>query len=134
MLDRRQIAILSGLGVACWLADAGWIRLLPIFVADNVWGDAGFLFSVPVAWLCVRFARRLAGLDGSRSAVGVTLMVAVAALLHGVAFRWVPTLYGGDQIGRLGGAWLFWIYSLILGFALLVPGSTAHARPTSASA
>ena len=134
MLKRRQLIILSGLGVACWLADVACIRLLPGVIEDSVWGDLGFLFSVPVAWMCARFAQRLAGLDASRSVVGVTLMVAVAALLHGVAFRWVPALYGGDHIGRLGGAWLLWIYSLILGFALLVPGSAAHARARSASA
>ena len=131
MLSRRQVATLCGIGAAFWLADAAWIRLLPIFIVDPLWGDVGFLLSVAVAWICVRLARLLAGLDGSQTIAGIALMVTVAALLHGMAFRWVPTLYGDDHTARLGGAWLLWIYSLILGCALLTSRSTGHTRPSS---
>ncbi len=131
MLNKRQIAILCGIGAGCWLADATWIRLLPIFIVDPVWGDVGFLLSVPVAWMCIRLAQRVAILDRSELVAGMTLMVMVAALLHAVAFRWVPDLYGDDHTDRLGGAWLLWIYGLILGCALFMARDHAHARPTS---
>ncbi len=120
MLDKRQIAILCGIGTAFWLADAAWIRLLPIFIVDPVGGDIGFLLSIPAAWICIRLAQRMTALDRSELVAGITLMVMVAALLHAVAFRWVPELYGDDHADRLGGAWLLWIYGLILGCALLM--------------
>ena len=120
MLDKRQMVILCAGGAVFWLADLAWIRLAPMFVVDPLWGDIGFVLSVPVAWFCVRICRRLAGLDGTQLVAGTTLLVGVAALLHGAALRWASSLYGGDQAGHLGGAWLLWVYGLILGFALLV--------------
>ena len=119
MLDTRQLLVLCLGGVLFWMADVVWIRLVPAFVVDPFWGDVGFLLSVPVAWMCVRPCRRLAGLDRAQIVPGVTLLVVVAALLHALALRWVPDLYGSDHAGRLGSAWLLWIYGLILGFALL---------------
>lgn len=132
MLNHRQSAILCGIGVAFWFADVAWIRLVPIFIVDPVWGDVGFLLSIPAAWICVRFAQQVAALDRNDLVAGVTSMVIVAALLHAVAFRWVPELYGNDHAVRLGGAWLLWIYGLILGCALLMSRSKAR-RPSLAS-
>ncbi len=129
MLDNRQVAILCVSGVLFWLADMAWIRLVPIFVVDPLWGDVGFLLSVPAAWLCARFCQRMAGLDGARLVPGVTLLVVVAALLHASALRWTPSVYGGDHAGRLGSAWLLWIYGLILGSALLAARRTERKRP-----
>ncbi len=119
MLDTRRLMVLCAGGALFWMADVAWIRLVPAFVVDPLWGSVGYLLSVPAAWACVGLCRRLAGLDGARLVPGVTLLVIVAALLHAAALRWAPGLYGGDQAGRLGGAWLLWIYGLILGFALL---------------
>ena len=119
MLDKRQLAILSASGAFFWLADAAWIRLAPVFVVDPLWGDIAFLLSIPVAWVCVRFCQRLAGLNRAQVVPGVMLLVVVAALLHALALRWAPDLYGSDRAGRLGSAWLLWIYGLILGYALL---------------
>ena len=95
-------------------------------------GDFGFLLSVPVAWICVRICRRLAGLSGSQLVPGVTLLVVAAALLHAVALRWAPGLYRGDEAGRLGGAWLLWIYGLILGSALLAGRGSERPRSSHA--
>lgn len=125
MLDTRQSAILCGGGTLFWLGDVAWIRLVPAFVVDPFWGDVGFLLSVPLAVLCVRVCQRLAGLGGAQLVPGATLLVVVAALFHALALRWAPALYGGDHAGRLGGAWLLWIYGLILGSALLA----ARMRP-----
>lgn len=119
MLDSRQVTTLAAIGAVFWLADIGWIRLVPILVVDPFWGGVGDLLSIPVAWICVRFGRDLAKLDAIRLVPGIALMVLVASLLHGVALRWAPSLYGDDHAARLGGAWLLWIYGLILGFALL---------------
>ena len=132
MLDKRQVAILCGTGAVFWLADAFWIRSLPALAVGPLWGDVAFLLSVPVAWLCVRLARALAGLGSERIIAGVALMVLVAALLHGAALRWYPDLYGSDHAGRLGGAWLLWIYGLIFGCALLatVPRHSGGDRVT----
>ena len=119
MLEKRQVVILCAGGAMFWVADLAWIRLAPMFVVGAFWGDIGFLLSVPVAWFCVRVCRRLASLGVVQLVPGATLLVVVAALLHGVALRWAPGLYGDDLAGRLGGAWLLWIYGLILGAALL---------------
>lgn len=119
MLDRRQVVILCGTGMVFWLVDVAWIGLLPLLAVGRFWGDIAFLLSVPVAWLCVRLARTLARLNPDQALFGITLMVVVAALLHGIALRWAADLYGGDHVGRLGGAWLLWIYGLIFGCALL---------------
>lgn len=127
MLDTRQITILTGLGAAFWLADTGWIRFVPRLVVDPLWGSVGTLLSIPVAWICVRLGRTLARLDADRLVPGIALMVLVAALIHGVALRWLPGLYGDDQAARLGAAWLLWIYGLILGFALLMARRPVHA-------
>lgn len=128
MLDKRQLAILCAGGAAFWFADALWIRSAPVLVLDPLWGDVGFLLSVPVAWMCVRLCQRLAGLDGMQLVPGVTLLVIVAALVHASALRWAPGLYGDDHVGRLGSAWLLWIYGLILGFALLSARRTGRTR------
>jgi hypothetical protein len=131
MLNKRQAAILGRIGATFWLADAAWIRLLPTFIVDPVWGDVGFLLSIPVAWICTRLAQRVTALDRSELVAGITLMVMVAALLHAVGIRWAPELYGEDHADRLGGAWLLWIYGLILGCALLMARYKAHAQATS---
>ncbi len=128
MLDKRQFIVLGVCGAVFWLADMAWIRLVPVFVVDPLWGDVGFLLSFPVAWICVRLCRRLAGLDEVQLVPGITLLVVVAALAHGVALRWAPGCYGGSQAGRLGSAWLLWIYGLILGFALFGGARRGKAR------
>ena len=120
MLDTRQAAILCTGGVLFWLGDVAWIRLAPALVVDPFWSDVGFLLSVPLAVLCVRVCQRLAGLDGAQLVSGTTLLVVVAALFHALALRWASTLYGSDHAGRLGSAWLLWIYGLILGSALVL--------------
>ena len=128
MLDTRQSAMLCAGGALFWLVDVAWIRLAPAFVVDSFWGDVGFLLSVPLAVLCVRLCQRLAGLGGAQLVAGATLLVGVAALLHALALRWAPALYGGDHAGRLGSAWLLWIYGLILGFALVLGGRSQRVR------
>ncbi len=127
MLDTRRLVVLCASGALFWLADVSWIRFVPVFVIDPVWGDVGFLLSIPLGWMCVRFCQRQARLDGVQLVPGVTLLVVVAALFHAVALRWAPFLYGGDHAGRLGSAWLLWIYGLILGSALLM-ARTERAR------
>ncbi len=122
MLDMRQSAVLGTAGAVFWLGDVAWIRLVPVFIIDPLWGDVGFLLSVPLAVLCVRVCQRLAGLDETQLVPGATLLVVVAALFHAMALRWAPALYGSDHVGRLGSAWLLWIYGLILGSALMLGG------------
>ena len=125
MLTRRRSAILGVLGCLFWLADVAAIRWVPIFVIDPFWGDLAFFLSISGAAVCVTVARRLAALDVSRVVPGSVLLVLVPALLHAAALRWAPAIYGGDHAGRLGSAWLLWIYGLILGFALLRSRETA---------
>ncbi len=117
MLSVRQLLILSVLGVIFFLGDVAWIRWAPVFISNALWGDVAFLASIPVAWVCVWLARYIAGLGASQIIPGLTVMVLVAALLHGIGLRWMLAIYGDDQEGRLGAAWLLWIYGLILGFA-----------------
>ncbi len=133
MLDRRQTLILFGIGVGFWLADAAWIRLLPVFVVSPVWGDVGFLLSIPAAWVCVRLVLRMAELAAGQLVAGTALVVVVATLIHALAFRWVPELYGNDHTGRLGAAWLLWIYGLLVAFALLMARADNSERPMPSS-
>jgi hypothetical protein len=109
------------------LGDATWIRLAPIFITNNLWGDVAFVLSIPVAWICVWLSQQVAGLGDSQIIPGITVVVLVAALLHGMGLRWVSDVYGDDQEGRLGAAWLLWIYGLILAFALLRAGKVIKA-------
>ena len=125
MLVTRQLLVLCYGGALFWIADVAWIRLVPVLVVDPVWGDVGFLLSIPAAWICVRACRRLAGLNQTQLVPGVTLLVVAAALLHALALRWAPGLYGSDHAGRLGSAWLLWIYGLILGLALAAGGRSS---------
>ena len=133
MLDTRQLPILCAAGAVFWLGDVAWIRLVPVFVVNPFWGDVGFLLSVPLAWMCVRFCQRLAGLGGTQLVPGATVLVVVAALFHALALRWAPGLYGSDHAGRLGSAWLLWIYGLILGSALLSALKAERIRPVPAA-
>ena len=55
-------------------------------------------------------------------------MVAVAALLHGLALRYAPDLYGSAPAARKGGAWLLWIYALILAAGILELNSRSSLR------
>ena len=128
MFDTRESALLTGGGILFWLADVAWIRLAPAFVVDPLWSDAAFVASIPVASLCVRACRQQVRLAGLQLVAGVALLVAVASLLHALALRWAPGVYGDDHAGRLGSAWLLWIYGLILALAV----RAARPRPAPA--
>lgn len=125
MLSPRQIVILSAIAALFWLAATAWIRLCPAALTDPWRGSLGFIASIPVCWLCVRFGRRAADLSPAQLVPGTAVVVAVAALIDASALRWAPFLYVGSatdsaRLFRLGSAWLLWGYGLSLGIALLM--------------
>jgi hypothetical protein len=134
MLSVRQVLILSSVAVLFWIAATAFIRFLPAMVIDPLQGSLGFLTSIPVCWLCVRFGRRVAGLSAAQLVPGTALVVAVATLIDGAALRWAHRLYSdNDAVCRLGAAWLLWGYGISLGIALLMQHRMATASRTRAA-
>ena len=137
MLTTRQIVVLSGVAVLFWIVATAWIRFFPTAITDPLRGGLGFLFSIPVCWLCVRFGRRVAGLSSAQLVPGTALVVAVATLIDAAALRWAHGLYApaaaaGDPLFRLGAAWLLWGYGLSLGIALLMQHRLTRTAPQAA--
>lgn len=121
MLSIRQVVILCVVAVLFWVAALGWIRFFPAQIIDPLRGDLGFLTSIPVCWLCILAARRVAKLVPAQLVPGTAVVVALATLIDAAALRWLPALYSGsDQVCRLGAAWLLWGYGISLGIALLM--------------
>lgn len=133
MLNTRQVFILSGIAVLFWVAATAWIRFFPASIVDPFQGSIGFLTSIPICWLCVRFGRRAAGLSPEQLVPGTAVVVTVATLIDGAALRWAHLLYAdSDQVCRLGAAWLLWGYGLSLGIALLMQRRSATMRYAAA--
>ncbi len=121
MLGARQVLILSGIAALFWIAATAWIRWFPSALVDPLQGGLGFLFSIPVCWLCVHLGRRAASLSAEQLVPGTAVVVAVATLIDAVALRWAHLLYAdSEQTCRLGAAWLLWGYGVSLGIALLM--------------
>lgn len=121
MLGARQVLILSGIAVLFWIAATAWIRWYPATLLDPLQGGLGFVFSIPVCWLCVRLGRRAASLSAEQLVPGTAVVVTVATLIDAAALRWAHLLYAeSEQVCRLGAAWLLWGYGASLGIALLM--------------
>ena len=121
MLTTRQFWILGLFAAALWGAATAWMRFFPAAITDPLMGDLGYVVSVPVGWLCVRGARRLAGLAREQLVAGTAVVVGFATLIDGAALRWMHPVYGRDGTGdlfRLGSAWLLWGYGASLMVAL----------------
>jgi len=135
MLSARQVTILSAIALLFWIVAAAWIRVFPAAIIDPLQGSIGFLTSIPVCWLCIRLARRVAVLSPEQLVSGTAVVVALAMLIDASVLRWAPGVYSdSEEVRRLGAAWLLWGYGISLGIALLmqyrsVPATRLAAQP-----
>lgn len=129
MLTPKQFCVLGVFAVALWGAATAWIRFFPAAITDALMSDLGFAAGVPIGWLCVRGARRLAGLAREQLVTGTAFVVGCATLIDASALRWAHPLYGRDGTGdlfRLGSAWLLWGYGASLMVALAMAYSPSR--------
>ena len=109
-LSSIQIAVVVSAGILFWFLAAICVRYL------GPWAfDFGFRHLVlyalilPGAWVGVRVIQHFAKLEGHEVFTGVTVATMAALFLDGLAFVWLPSLYGlefGLQIA--GAASILW--------------------------
>lgn len=129
MITRHQAGMLVALAVAFWVVAAVGLALDPGAVQPGWRGDLSFVISIPVAWLCVWLARRIAKLAPHQLITATALVVAMDTLLDAGVLRWVPQIYGADPSSQaLSAAWLLWGYgaSLIAAFMMTRLGNTGE--------
>ena len=124
-LADRQVAILVAFGLAFWLVAALFIRLALFDVFNRGIGTMLlFAATVPVAWVSVQIAKRIATLAPAQILPGVAVASAAAMLCDGIGLIWW-SIYG--QADRLpGAAWLLWGVGLLL-FAAFFDGRRQRA-------
>jgi hypothetical protein len=119
MPTTQQTVRLIVLSLALWVIATLYIRLLPNALLDPLQGALGFVTTLPAAWLSVWLAKRCGRLDAHQLMPGIAVVGAVAMMIDGIALRWLPGLYAGDETTvRLGAAWLLWGYGVSLATAL----------------
>ncbi len=134
MITLRQTGLLSALAAVFWIVAVEGLELDPEAVQPGWRGDLSFVISLPVAWLCVRLARRIAKLAPHQLVTATALVVALDTLLDAGVLRWAPKIYGADPSGRtLSAAWLLWGYGASLMAALVMTLRPVHQtnRPDS---
>jgi hypothetical protein len=121
MLNRVQVLVLIALSAVFWVLATLYIHFLPGAFTNPVQGATGFITTLPIAWLSVLLTRSVARLSANQLLPGVGIVGAIAMMIDGIALRWFPTAYSGDQIIlRLGAAWLLWGYGVSLCVAILM--------------
>ena len=112
-LTDQQIGKLIAFGLIFWLVAALFIRWAPL---DLFAGGGGtrllFAATIPVAWLSVQLAKRLATLTAGQLLPGVAIASAAAMLCDGVGLVWWSVYGEGDRLP--GAAWILWGVGCIL--------------------
>ena len=100
-------------GLAFWLVAALFICLAPFGLFDRGVGTMVlFAVTVPLAWLSVQVAKRIAALAPAQVLQGVAIASAAAMLCDGIGLVWWSIYGEGDRLP--GAAWLLWGVGLIL--------------------
>lgn len=119
-LSPGQLIRLIALGAALWLTAALLLRWLgPLGVYEGAARIALYSLIIPGTAPFIWLIAKIGGLARSELALGVSVVVAAAVLLDGLALAWTPTLYGGDLTLQAGaGAAILWGagVALVLGF------------------
>jgi hypothetical protein len=115
------------LGAGLWAVGVLAIHQLApfgVFLPDA--GAILLLAALPMAWLTVRLAVRVAGEAGPDPLTAVAIVSAPALLLDGLALTWAPSIYAGSAgEQRAAGAWLLWF----VGVSLLIAIARAGVSP-----
>jgi hypothetical protein len=104
-LTSAQLVILMFYGAVLWFLAAMLVRVLaPMGALSGVGRIVTYALVVPGTVPAIWLARVVAKLARDQTATGIVVVTAVALLLDGVAFAWLPTLYGPDPALWLAGA------------------------------
>lgn len=121
-LTTTQYLILIVYGALLWFGAALLLRALaPMGALDGSALVLTYALIIPGTLPAVFLARRLARLDPSQTAIGLTVVTAAAILLDGTAFGWFPGLYAATLALQLkAAATILWGagVGLVLGPAL----------------
>lgn len=118
-LTAPQVAVIAAAGVGFWYLGATVVSL------GSAWGIFGplasiatFAVNVPATWLAVVLIVTLARLRPEQIVPGISLGLAIATLLDGMALTWMPRLYGSDPTQlTLGAATILWGAGCFIGTA-----------------
>ncbi len=110
---------LMALSATLWAVGVATIRLAaPFGLFAPAFAPVLFAVTVPLAWLAVDLAVRVAGPHTPLPAAA-TLVSMPALLLDGLAITWAPGLYGPAALPlRAEAAWLLWFVGVSLAVAL----------------
>ena len=104
-LTTTQVAILALYGAVLWFLAAMLVRVLaPLGALSGVWQVVTYALVVPGTVPAIWLARAIAKLARDQTGMGILIVTAAALLLDGVAFAWIPMLYGADPAQWLAGA------------------------------
>lgn len=111
--------IVIGLGI--WFAAAMAVRFGgPAGFFGPTASVAAFAVALPVCWLSVLFAKRVAQLQAGQTLPGIALGTAAAAFCDGIGLTWGNGLYGSDPAQvSYGAAWILWGVGIFLLIAYL---------------
>ena len=120
LLSRHQIMTAGFHGVLYWALAVLFIRFAgpALFVPGNPWLPALFVALIPISWLFVELAPRVAGFVGPAVFPAVVVMCLTALMLDGSALAVAPQLYGvTGPAPIIPAAWLMFWFGVLLAFA-----------------
>ena len=113
-----ELAALAGIVIAIGVGAAS---PGPSFSTQSIWLPLLFLGTIPGSWASVKLCLPLGGCSPQNAVPAVALMSIAALLLDGVAFTWIPSVYGSDpQAIHLGATWLLWAVGVFLAVSFFV--------------
>jgi len=113
-------AVFWGLAAVC-------IHFDPGSVTAGLRGDIGFVLSIPVCWLSIWLACRVARLAPHQIPIGCLVVLGDAMMIDGAALRWFHGVYAADDtVARFGAAWLLWGYGISAWIVLLMANRTSR--------
>ena len=115
-LKTWQLLAIVGLAVSFWF---NGVLLIRVITSHALWGGIGsatiFALSVPIAVLSIAGVRKFLRLTPEQLSPSIILIVALVAMLHGVALTWTPTIYSATEAALLfAAAWLVWFSGAVL--------------------
>ena len=115
LTTNKQLTVLLLAG-SFWLNGVFLIRLITEY---SFWGGFKstiiFALSIPIIIFCISGISKLLRLTDQQFSPVIIVIVAIVALLHGVALTGYPSIYGSDTNAlMLAAAWLIWFCGICL--------------------